>query len=283
VAAELSEYDVLHDLVKRVKLPPQPKVLLAISEEMKKEYPGFDRIAGLIGEDPSLAAKVWKVVNSPFYRTSDKELPSLVQALSILGLRNFYCVVLASSLKDILGVTDATIKLWNHTVVVAKTSEMIARTTRSAPPDYAYLAGLFHDSSIPLLIEKEPALLESLKMVVSRGGDIESYEQENFNTSHAVVSYLFARSWQLPEEVCNAIQLHHSCDLSVFPSDESRQLGAVLMLADRLAREAEQLNKEQVVEDPCWREIETKVLDELGIVELDEFRSAAREFSQAES
>jgi len=49
-----------------------------------------------------MAAKVWKVVNSPFYRTSDKELPSLVQALSILGLRNFYCVVLTSSLKEIL-------------------------------------------------------------------------------------------------------------------------------------------------------------------------------------
>lgn len=284
MAGDVSEYDVLVGLVERVKLPPQPKVLLAISEEMKQEYPSFERIAGLIERDPALAAKVLKVVNSPFYRTSDKELPSMIQALSILGLRNFYCVVMASCLKDIVGVTAATITLWKHTLVVAKTSEMIARATAAVSPEAAYLAGLFHDSAIPLMLTKEPGMAESMDMVVSLGGDVEGFEQQRFNTSHAVVSYLLARSWQLPEVVCDAIQQHHTKDLSVCPSSETRRLVAVLMLADHLARESD-THEGGGEEDHFWAEVEKDVLGELGIdgSGLEEFRAFAREYADTET
>lgn len=278
---KVSEYDVLVGLVERVKLPPQPKVLLAINDEMKKEHPGFERIAGLVEQDPALAAKVLKLVNSPFYRTSDNEMHSMVQALSILGLRNFYCVVLASSLKDIVGITEATIKLWNHTLVVAKTCEMIARTTRVVAPELAYMAGLFHDSSIPMLLDKEPRFKESMQMVIALGGDIERFEQDNFNTSHAVVSYLLARSWQLPEVVCDAIQQHHSDDLSLFPTLQARRLGAALILADRLARASAPANADAQPEDAFWRGIEAEVLKELGLEadNLEEFSAIAREYA----
>ncbi len=279
MADDVSEYEVLLGLVERVKLPAQPKVLLAISDEMKKEHPSFERIAGLIEQDPALAAKVLKVVNSPFYRTSDHALPSMIQALSILGLRNFYCVVLTSCLRNVVGVTEATINLWNHTLVVAKTCEMIARTTRTASPEAAYLAGLFHDSSIPMLLEKEPRFEQSMRMVVSLGGDVEAFEQKNFNTSHAVVSYLLARSWQLPEVVCDAIQQHHNSDLAVFPSDRSRRLGAALMLADHLARPSTLPDAERRQADDFWHHVEADVLYELGLrkSEVEEFSSFARE------
>lgn len=279
MAGDVSEYEVLLGLVERVKLPAQPKVLLAIGDEMKKEHPSFERIAGLIEQDPALAARVLKVVNSPFYRTSAHTLPSMIQALSILGLRNFYCVVLASCLRNVVGVTEATISLWNHTLVVAKTCEMIARTTRMASPEAAYMAGLFHDSSIPMLLEKEPRFEQSMRMVVSLGGDIGAFEQKNFNTSHAVVSYLLARSWHLPEVVCDAIQQHHSSDLTVFPTDQSRRLGAALMLADHLARLGARQDAQQHQADGFWHEVEADVLYELGLQGsgLEEFSAFARE------
>lgn len=279
---QVSEYDVMLGLAGRVKLPPQPKVLLALNEEIKKEQPSFENIAALIEQDPSMVAKVLRIVNSPFYRTSSDEMISMVQALCILGLRSFVCVVLASCLKDMVGVTEKTTRIWNHTLVVAKTSELLARKLGVVAPEAAYMTGLFHDSSVPLLLEKEPRYDEVMRMLVSRGGDIDAFEEQHFDTSHSIMSYLLARSWSLPEAVCDAIHMHHSCDFSVFPSSESRCLAAVLMLADQLVRENMRKSLNEDSDDSHWQKVESQVFAELDIgddSELDEFRKSIAEFA----
>lgn len=178
---EVSENDVILGLAGRVKLPPQPKVLLALNNEIKKKEPSFEKIAALIEQDPSMVAKVLKIVNSPFYSISGNEMVSMDRALSILGLRNFVCVVLASCLKDMVGVTEETMRIWNHTLQVAKLCELIARKMGVVSPDSAYMAGLFRDSSVPLLLEKEPRYSEVMEMLVVDGGDVDAYEENHFN------------------------------------------------------------------------------------------------------
>jgi len=282
VAEEVSEYDVILGLAGRVKLPPQPKVLLALNEEIKKKEPSFDKIATLIEQDPSMVAKVLKIVNSPFYSSSGNEMVSMVRALSILGLRNFVCVVLASCLKDIVGVTEETMRIWNHSLLVAKLCESIASQMGVAPPDAAYMAGLFRDSSVPLLLEKEPRYSEVMEMLIVDGGDVDAFEESNFDTSHSIMSYLLARSWNMPEAVCDAIQMHHCSDFSVFSSAESRRLGAVLMLADQLVRENARKDMAEEVDDSHWAQVESQVFDELGITDaskLDTFRESIAEFA----
>lgn len=282
MADEVSEYDVILGLAGRVKLPPQPKVLMALNKEIKKEQPSFENIAALIEQDPSMVAKVLKIVNSPFYSTSRNEMVSMVRALSILGLRNFVCVVLASCLKDMVGVTEETMRIWSHTLLVAKICELIARQLGVAPPDAAYMAGLFRDSSVPLLLEKEPRYDEVMNMLVVGGGDVDAFEESHFDTSHSTMSYLLARSWSLPEAVCDAIHMHHCSDFSVFPSAESRSLAAVLMLADQLVHEYARKELTEDVEDCFWPLVENQVFDELGISgdgRLDGFRESVAEFA----
>lgn len=282
MADEVSEYDVILGLAGRVKLPPQPKVLLALNEEIKKKEPCFDKIAALIEQDPSMVAKVLKIVNSPFYSTSNNQMVSMVRALSTLGLRNFVCVVLASCLKDMVGVTEETMRIWSHTLLVAKASELVARKMGIGSPEAAYMAGLFRDSSVPLLLEKEPRYNEVMNMLVDDGGDVDAFEERHFGTSHSIMSYLLARSWGLPEAVCDAIHMHHCSDFSVFPSSESRSLAAVLMLADQLVRENSRKDMTEEVEDCYWPQIESQVFDELGIAdasELDGFRESIAELA----
>lgn len=279
---QVSEYDVMLGLAERVRLPPQPKVLLALNQEIKKEQPSFEKISALIEQDPSMVAKVLRIVNSPFYRTSSGEMVSMVQALSILGLRNFVCVVLASCLKDMVGVTEETMRIWTHTLVVAKISEVIARKLKIATPETAYMAGLFHDSSVPMLLEKESRYNEVMQMLVAEGGDVDAFEEKHFDTTHSTMSYLLARSWSLPEAVCDAIHMHHSSDFSAFPSPESRSLAAVLMLADQLVREQMRKDLDEAKDDSYWQQIESLVFDELGITDaskLDEFRESVAELA----
>jgi len=99
----------------------------------------------------------------------------------------------------------------------------------------------------------------------------------------SIMSYLLARSWSMPEAVCDAIHMHHCSDFSVFPSAESRSLAAVLMLADQLVREnARKDMADEDVGDSYWMQVESQVLDELGITDaskLDKFRESVVEFA----
>ncbi|WP_251620309.1 HDOD domain-containing protein, partial [Staphylococcus aureus] len=50
------------------------------------------------------------------------------------------------------------------------------------------------------------------------------------NTNHAVVGYYTARSWRLPEHVCEAIANHHNA-LSIFGDESARDTQLKNLLA----------------------------------------------------
>ncbi|MEG6624288.1 HDOD domain-containing protein, partial [Pseudomonas aeruginosa] len=50
------------------------------------------------------------------------------------------------------------------------------------------------------------------------------------NTNHAVVGYFTARSWRLPEHVCEAIAYHHIV-LSIFGDESARDTQMKNLLA----------------------------------------------------
>ena len=268
-------------VVEGVRLPPQPKIILAIQQELRKEDPSFPKIADLLSKDAALSAKVLKVVNSPLF-SSGQEIDSISRALSRLGLMNFFTIVLMSSLKDALGNDPLANRLWEHSEIVAALCREIARKTRVVDPEYAYMAGLFHDAAMPILLKKFDHYEEVMEKVVSTGGDIQAYEVNRGSTHHAVVSYLLARSWGLPDEVIEAIQFHHTDNVQVF-SDRSRTLGCVLMLADQLGRESAPWGTGTPEEADCWQGVYAQIQLELGIDEDDikDFRESAAEIAQS--
>lgn len=268
------------DLVEGIKLPPQPKVILAINREIQKEEASFQCIAELVSQDAALSAKVLKVVNSPLFGVR-QEISSINFAVSRMGLKNFYSVVLSSCLRDSMGIDTKTERLWQHTALVAKLCESIATKIRDVAPEKAYMVGLFHDAAVPIIAKKYKAAYETLDMVAIQGGDINAFEEQAYGTQHSVMGYLLARSWGLPDEVAEAIQFHHTTDLSHFSNTASAQLGAILMLADHLAREVAEENEDTDFQDHVWNNIEANILSELDLDDDDmlDFRELAQEFS----
>lgn len=270
----------LASLVQGVKLPPQPRIVLAINEELKLADPSFAKIADLATKDAALSAKILKIINSPYYAVG-RAINTIKQALALLGIRNFQTIVITSSLKEIMGGNDeVTEMLWDHSLLVACLGRAIAQKVRGVDPESAYLTGLFHDAAVPLLMKKFGGYIEVLEMEVARGGKIEEFEQAKFNTPHAVVGYMLARTWGVADEVTEAIKFHHSDNLSIYSNPTARVLGAVLMLADQLARETSEDNalKDQ---DPMWTLTQAQVLAELQLDanDLVDLREAASELS----
>jgi HD-like signal output (HDOD) protein len=119
----------------------------------------------------------------------------------------------------------------------------MAKSTRCVATDLAQTFGLFCDVGIPLLMNRFPDYITTLK-AANTASDLSftAVEQSRHHTDHALVGAMMARSWGLPATIVLAIRLHH--DYAVFtdpkiPSDVSRliALGLVAEVAiQRFAR-----------------------------------------------
>ncbi|MBF0283540.1 MAG: HDOD domain-containing protein [Magnetococcales bacterium] len=232
-------------IVKQVGIPAQPQVVMDIYKEVKSKNPSFTRISGLISQDPSLAARVLKIINSPFYGRSNK-ISSVQQAVTMLGLQNFVKVVLTASLREVMAGGSASKKfdgLWKHSVTVGRIAEFVATWmgTEISPED-AYMAGLFHDSAIPLLIKKFK--IDDVYFNRESRTEIDSVmandwiitdEEGACKTNHAIVGGIMSRAWGMSPQISNAIRGHHVRSIHNLDNREGAVFWFTLRLSDYLA------------------------------------------------
>lgn len=226
-----------------IKLPAQANVIMEINKEVSGKDPDIQKITNLVRRDIAISAAVIKTVNSPLFGLR-AEVTSITQALTLLGLNNFHKVVLASQLKEVLsgGWGDDSgdfKKFWDHFLAVAKAAELVAQTFMKLKffdlADQAFMAGLFHDCGIPLLIEKYPGYVtEAFGACDGVPEKLFALETERYGFDHASLSYALARSWGVQEGTCLAIRHHHQKD-AVIDNDYGAKLWIILRLADYLA------------------------------------------------
>lgn len=278
------------DIVRKVKIPAQPAVVIEISKEMKQEQPDFKKIGGLVSQDAALSARVLNVINSPFFGLARK-VGSIVQALTLMGLNNFFKVVLTTCLRDALGGAKESDKMfWDHSMRAAVAAESIARAARTSllldeiSPDQAYMAGLFHDSGIPVLESRVSQYEPLVTMALSHKSRMPVAEDKLVGTDHCLIGHMMAKSWSIPDMVCKAILHHHAAaveDDDTFPA----KLVAVVQLADYIAYSCDYslgatgniIEGEWDVEE--WCQFHAPFLDELDFspTEVNELKSEIME------
>lgn len=225
-----------------ISLPPCPAILLDIMSEARKEEPDFNRIAGLVGNDAGLSASVLKLVNSPAFRRSNN-IGSIPQAVAVLGLKKVMLAVNTLSLRSSVATAKPSTKaflekFWDKSSFTAEVAAMLAKVFPGISAEDAYTIGLFHDSGIPILMQRFPDHPFDESLRDSDWGNIHRNEENKLGTNHAVVGNLLARNWGLPANICQTILHHH--DTSIFTdqshqaSDEVRSFTALLILAEHM-------------------------------------------------
>ncbi|KWT92873.1 HDOD domain-containing protein [Candidatus Magnetominusculus xianensis] len=224
------------NLLRDIGLPVQPSILSEIQTEMANEYADFKKIAKLVKKDISMSAMVIKVANSPLFLGGGIE--SIEQALNMLGINNFYNIILSVALKKKLseiGISaDFFEQFWTHTETVAIACMLLARKLKLPLEGYAYICGMFHDCAVPLLTKRFETYNKVLKLALRTSHSVVDIENDTFKTNHCVASYVLAKSWNLPEPVCNAIRYHHRNDLDNYSNPIDRKLASLLILSETI-------------------------------------------------
>jgi HD-like signal output (HDOD) protein len=213
-------------LLAGIVIPPRPTVVTAVMEEQRKPDPDTRRIASLIATDVGLAAAVLKTINSPMYGLR-RQISSIDQAVALLGMRNIATLVTGLALRNI-GPGKNLDRFWDSAARTALIASHLAKVLGIGSRDDAYLYGLFHDSGIPLLMQRFPDYKDTLRAANDEQAlPFTAIEDRAHGTNHAVVGSLLASNWNLPPDIREAIRLHH--DLDVFRSGLSS--GALNLVA----------------------------------------------------
>jgi HD-like signal output (HDOD) protein len=270
--------DEAKQLLGNIHIPPQPEIVLAFGHERAKDQPDIQRLADLFSKDVGLSAAVLKAVNAPFYGLSTK-ISSIKHAISMLGMGNVSSLVINLALRASVPIPGIE-RYWESASRSAQLASMLARklSLRHLIED-AYLYTLFHDSAMPLLVQRFPAYREVMKKI-SQGKidwmETTTMEDAQFNTNHSIVGGLLASNWGLPSHIRDAIDWHH--DISAFHSKNLSPDSITLIALGHVAEHIESAISQRM-NDCDWCEFGQSCRDHLliGDEELIEVSDSAKD------
>lgn len=206
-----------------------------------------------------------KTANSPFFGLRMK-IETVQQAAMTMGLNNVIGITTGLALKNALGLKDLKLeRFWDSAEKVANVAAYLSGIVPGVPKDLAYMYGLFRDCGIPIMLQKFPEYTQTLV----RANKVSmlaftSLEDEAHSTNHATIGYLLAKSWSLPNSICQAVLNHH--DITILHSNEKFSVEVRGLIA--LIRFAEFLcDTRQLRDDLDWNVSGPIVLSYLGLSE----------------
>lgn len=157
---------------------------------------------------------------------------------------------------------------WDSAEKAAGIAAHIASALPRGPRDDAYSFGLFHNAGIPILNQRYPDYMHTLRMAAEVcDRSITEFEDERHAVNHATLGYLIAKAWFLPPAICEGILRHH--DPSVFDDRDEISPQALTLIA--ITYLAEHLNDEYLLlgGHSQWDQMREKVLRHLGFLDAE--------------
>ena len=199
-------------LSKLESLPSLPQVLLKLLEACNDENGNLLDIARIAGSDPSLSAKILKLVNSAFFGMP-RRIESIEQAVLLVGARQVQNLALCSSVFEafsgIQGRCFDFDQFWWHSLRCAFLAREIATQTGFGHPEEAFMAGLLHDVGKLVLQVNFTDAYDQLAASCGPPSERHQEEKARLGASHAGVGAWLLDRWNLPSVLGDAIRYHH--------------------------------------------------------------------------
>lgn len=275
MSSQIDEKAALDDLVKRgIRLPPQPDILLELTERMEDGNYDAASLATLVGKDAAISGMLFKVAASPLFARG-RVPDTLEQAMVRLGLKQ--TINLVRTIAIVQHIPPASRlpfqRFWTRSREIAQLAALIAEdrvTVCNIFPDQAYMTGIFLECGVPVLMMRFPDYAQAL---LSGGFTLMSLREQDrrFNVDQCTIGYLVARHWRLPNYVAQAILRYN--EIPHEDLGEVRTVVAILQLALHCYCDIHKLS------NPRWEKLGGEALEELGlhINELGHYMADIRE------
>jgi HD-like signal output (HDOD) protein len=234
----------------------------ALSDLVKSEQSLTSQIADIIRHDPSLSARLLRMVNSVYFGLSAR-VNSIEEAVFFLGLRQIRELSMATPIIEELErlQTHASLPLpwkdlWAHSIGTAiLTREILRSTPLSIDDDTDYLVGLLHNvGKIVMAYSFPDELFEVMATPQPTSMEVCEHERRLIGWDHAQIGAYYLERHQLSDEISFAVKYHNT------PADAPRHalFAASVQVADQLVRYAGisgGFEKVDAVKPDAWLEL----------------------------
>ncbi len=217
-----------------VRLVSFPDIYFKIQEVINSPLSSATSIAKVVGKDPSLTARLLRLVNSSFYGFPNP-IHSLPRAIAIIGSNELTALALAVSTMTVFRHVPPSYvnmkSLWMHSIACGVFSRLLAHAKRIRNEERFFLAGLLHDLGRIILYTKTPAeMTYAIELSVFERIPRWRAEKRVFGFDHSSVGRVLLEAWNIPEGIRRLCDFHHS------PLDENAPEEALFVhVADYIA------------------------------------------------
>ena len=245
-------------------LASPPHTCTRVMELMRDENADLSAIGEVVGQDPSLATRLLRLVNSSYYNFP-RQVDTLSRAIAIVGLNDLHALVVAVSAVDAFSrLRNSQVDMdsfWRHSLFTAMLCRELGQRGRYPLPERLFVAGLLHDVGL-LIICHQLGELEA-DLIRRAAGDedtLHTLEREAYGFDHGELGGEVLTAWQLPAAITDAVRHHPAPDLA-----GAHQGGATYVwVADLLAHQVQGagLFKDIIVDLP---EFQAELLETVGM------------------
>lgn len=227
----------LKGIVERVvDLPTLPQVVTKIMQLIEDPRSTARSIHVVMQNDPALAAKILKLVNSSFYGLPNR-ITSIQQAITILGFNTIKSLAISASVFDLFGMGMDTFSyeaFWTQSIGCAGVCHHVGKQVKYRDLDSVFVVGLLHGIGKLILDQYAPVeFQEILQRAKDQGLSFEDAERQVIDTSYADIGYWLAVQWKLAELVQNSVMYQNRLEEA---PEEAKDLVAVLQISRYLCR-----------------------------------------------
>jgi len=259
-------------------VPTMPGVFEEISRLMASPNTTAKDIANIISSDPTLTAKILRIVNSSFYGFPGR-ISNVTHALIILGFDVIRGLILGTSVFNMM-LAKGFIGLWEHSLGCAATAGIIARKTNEPNPEEVSIAALLHDIGKVMIKIELPEESSYVDQEAAKK-QISTYEAEEkiLGVNHATIGNWLCQQWNLPNTLSDPIIYHHKPNLSKFARRSTTIVHVANVLVRGIGFGFAGDNLVPQIDPEAWKELDiSDPLLEAIIKEMDDKLENAEDF-----
>jgi len=270
--------EAIEEMMNDFYIPIKPKIIKQLQYLMANSESTIADFGKTIYKDVALSAEIIKTVNTAYFGC-EKEISDIQYAVCYMG-KDFVNALATSILfrRSYAGLKCCLTlnRFWDDAKDVGFVMSSLNKKIQAPISDgYLYTIGLFHDCGIPAFSNTFNDYKETLIEANGEGCNSIELEQRKYSINHAEVGYYTAKSWNIPEEICNIILHHHDASFMANCKTAEEKLGyAFLKLAENFV-----YRNKRYCESPDWQNISDEVLQVLDI-SADEYTDLEQYFSE---
>lgn len=207
------------EIIAKVKnLPPISQAALKLVNLLEQASISNDEIVQVIKCDNVLTAKLLRACNSPYFGL-DEPVSSVDQAVLMLGHQQILHIVLTLAFGSAMvvplpGYAVEANELWRHSLITATAAEIVASEAYdlNVETPVAFTVGLLHDIGKLVMGQAiTPEIQNEIRALVETQGcaRVEA-ERKILGADHGEIGAGLLKSWNLPEEIQEAVANHHN-------------------------------------------------------------------------